>query len=457
MKSKPALQILGPALLLLAVVPAAATAVVTMRFMYHVIYWDHWANISLIKEFLSGTLTLRDLMWQQNEHRLIFPRILMLCLIPWTHWDLRYEVACSLLFAGGTWLTYSLTVFRDKSFFPRPALWSAPLFFSLFVFSWRQYDNWMSAISNAYFLYGMASAAALYLLTAPVLRQRNLWIAGVLGVVGSGTFLPGLFIWPAGGLALLMREMPPPQKRRICLSAWLAAGFVTTACFLNGYVKPSYHPDLNFGFHDPSLWLRYFFNFLGGAFTDHYELAGLLGLLGFLFFGAASVFLFCTGGCSRRLLAAAMMPGVMALMTAAACAVGRSGFSAWQAMTSRYVTLSYPLWISCYLLAALLLSFSSTLKNRLFYRLIGPLWVSAVLCAALLTVQASIRAYPKFPEKQRAVHRGALELLEKGENISEKRIYPNRGGLEEAIQFLKEHRLNIFDPPQLERLKKTVL
>jgi len=58
--------------------------VLTFCFIYNygitIPYWDQWEFVPLLEKLHNHTLTLNDLWSQHNEHRILFPKILMLLL-----------------------------------------------------------------------------------------------------------------------------------------------------------------------------------------------------------------------------------------------------------------------------------------------------------------------------------------------------------------------------------------
>ncbi len=65
---------------LLVLSPAALAFVYVRLFGVNVPYWDQWWIVSLLGELSAGTLSISDLWSQANEHRIFFPRIVMLLL-----------------------------------------------------------------------------------------------------------------------------------------------------------------------------------------------------------------------------------------------------------------------------------------------------------------------------------------------------------------------------------------
>ncbi len=107
-------------------------------------YWDQWSGLlPLIEKSNRGILTLRDIWWQHNEHRLLFPRIIMIGLARLTSWDIRYELALNVLLAVGSFFTLNHLLSRGRTgSADRLLTWASPML-ALMVFSLSQWENWL--------------------------------------------------------------------------------------------------------------------------------------------------------------------------------------------------------------------------------------------------------------------------------------------------------------------------
>src|SRR6185295_10773946 len=87
--------------------------------------------------------TLSDIWTLHNEHRLLFPQIIMLGLARLTSWDIRFELGTSVLLATAIFLLLSRQVLITAEKLQIPALrWAIPLI-GVVVFSIGQYQNWL--------------------------------------------------------------------------------------------------------------------------------------------------------------------------------------------------------------------------------------------------------------------------------------------------------------------------
>jgi hypothetical protein len=70
--------------------------------------------VPLLDKMYRGELAFPDLWAQHNEHRLLFPKIIMLVLARSTGWDIRYELALNLLLAIGIFAILAWQVKKNQ-------------------------------------------------------------------------------------------------------------------------------------------------------------------------------------------------------------------------------------------------------------------------------------------------------------------------------------------------------
>ena len=68
--------------------PLAFTFSFVYKFGITIPYWDQWELVPLLEKMHNHTLTLADLWAQHNEHRIIFPKILMMLLARLSNWNI---------------------------------------------------------------------------------------------------------------------------------------------------------------------------------------------------------------------------------------------------------------------------------------------------------------------------------------------------------------------------------
>jgi len=445
-------RILGPQLLCwgLALIPLGCLIYLVARYMVDVPFWDQWEFVPLLEKSYQGTLSLGDLWAQHNEHRIFFPKIIMLLLARASGWKISYELAVNILFGTGIFAALICQIGRSKkSIGDHGTNWLIPVV-SAMVFSLNQWENWIWGWQMQVFLNVLAVVAGIVFLARPLFRWRSFLAASLFGIVATYSFASGIAYWPIGFLMLLFRPLKDRRTRLLYIISWLLVTAAVIASYLYDYHKPQSHPSLTALFAHPLEYLEYLFSYLGkptGA--DNPFLAGLAGL----------VVLFVTSFLLLRLRFAAvqaLLPYLAFSLYSVSCAmltgVGRVGFGTVQASSPRYVTIANLFWISIlallYLLAkaALLRLKSQGRKQRQNLKAYLPLPVFALFALFLgLLLRASAEAAPNFRDSYERLSPARAELRSgAGNNDLLKALYPYVNSLKARRAILKKYHLSVF-------------
>jgi hypothetical protein len=232
---------------LLAFAPALVLWVLIRQFAVDMPYWDDWERGVLLEKWYGGTLTFKDLNAPHIDHRMLFPRLLILLLNELSGGNLRWEMMTSFVFgllaAVGLWALARQTVFADKM------NWSALFLINLLVFSPMQWDNWVWGIQLAFMLPMTCLIWSLVFALKPWIWWQRLAICLPLAVVATHSFGHGFAVWPAVFcLALLRRDFAATRAQRMAfLSFWLAAGAAVISCYLLVDFQNTSHPSHSYG------------------------------------------------------------------------------------------------------------------------------------------------------------------------------------------------------------------
>jgi hypothetical protein len=245
----------GAGLLVLVVI-----VVVVFGFIHHfavnMIYYDQWADISVIRHAHDGTLSFATLWAQHNENRILFPNLVVLALAATTHFNVVVEDYLSgILLVGATALL--IVTHRRRS----PTLsWLVYCPVALVALSFAPLGTVLFGFLISWYLVMLGLAVALYLLDRPNLTRLVLAGAVVAAVVGSFSSLQGLFIWPAGLVLLYLR-----RRGRRALIAWVGCAAVTVVLYFVNFNFSATGGDESSVLAHPWLALRFFFESLGNV------------------------------------------------------------------------------------------------------------------------------------------------------------------------------------------------
>jgi hypothetical protein len=323
------------AALILAAAPAVALVLLIAHYAVDAPYGDQWELVPLIRNLHTGAPSFNDFFAQHNEHRIFFPRLIMIAVASISNWDTRAECAVSVLLALGSFLVLR-TLIRD-TFTSRKLSAAASCLASLIVFSPNQSENWLWGWQIQWFLCVLGLTVAVrasWNRTEPI-TPRRLAIAGAAATVATYSLASGIFVW-ISGIPLLWRD----RFRRRIQWAWAVTGLLVIGAYFIGY-RSEGGPSRMLFLHEPLGSIEYFLIYAGAPIT----------LTASATIPIAALYLCATAGglafAFRRLPTGSMKPLqpwlcllLFGALTAWSIDAARLGFGVEQAFSIRYVTLS---------------------------------------------------------------------------------------------------------------------
>jgi len=341
---------------LIAVVGFAALVAAYFWFIAafgaNTIWEDQWSDLILIQHAYSGHLTLSALWAQHNENRILFPNLVVLLLAEVTHFNVKAEEFLSGLTLVGATAVLILGHRRRSPATP----WTLYVPVAIVMLSFVGYGNALWGFQFAWYLVLLALSVALVLCDHPRWGWLVFTGAIVAGVVGSYSSLPGLLIWPAGLLILLLCRRSP-----LYWLAWIGTAALTTALYFVNYHRQLGVIGDNYVFHHPIQGLRFFLFSVGNVFGSHGGDVAVV--LGILIVGTA-LWLAVSSVLQSRDEAAPLGVGLICfgLLFALMITTGRSAAGLDAGGASRYTTFDLLTLVGCYLL--ILSRVSATSRTR---------------------------------------------------------------------------------------------
>lgn len=314
------------------ILPALFTFYCVYKFGLRVPYYDQWAVVPLLEKMHSHTLTLSDLWRQHNEHRLIFPKSLMLFLAGLSNWNIFFELCANIIIAVFT-LMFLLSILRSTS---KTASFWLKMLISLMVFSMVQWENWSWGWQMQIFLSVLGSVIAIWAANKWRGKNAGLVLAISGAVLSSYSFNTGLVTWPAVLIVMLLQK----EWRLKHIVILLAACIVTILLYYYDYAKCPAHSFLFFFLKHPLLYARYVLTYLGASLSWTYYFAPITSIIILALISLAIVNIWRFDKQKLRELAPWLALALYACLAACATGVGRT-INGWQqAFSSRYTTFS---------------------------------------------------------------------------------------------------------------------
>lgn len=415
----------------LVCLPALILVGLLVKYAVNVPFWDQWELVTIFEKWHAGTLGFADFFAQHNEHRVLFPRLIMFALAVATGWNTLYEVAVNVVLAAATfWFLWQVI---KATFDSARIRFVAAASVSLVIFSPLQFENWMWGWQIQWFLNVLGLVVAVWALSA--WQTKNKWAAFIVAVIAAGvatySLASGFFVWLVCVPLLWFRK-----DLRPLLWAWVTAAAVVVGSHYIGYVDPAYHPSKLIFLKEPLNFIMYFLVYAGRPLIVDFLLSVPIFIAYGVVYASALAYLFKK---HIRQVTTTLLPwlsiGLYGLLAAGSTSISRLGFGVEQAYSSRYSTLS-----SLLLIAGIVLLYKIIEQERAKAGVAVRRAVVVVLSGAMLLVGAN---YAK----------GIVQMHERNEHLTKVQtcarmaasadddcllfLYPNKEIVWERLQYLR--------------------
>lgn len=332
---------------------------------------DYWGFIRHILAKEGGfSLNFGDWFYRENEHFLIFPKIIYGLNILITSGN---NVALSLF----AWFMALLQVILLYRLIPyklnnHPILFTAILFvIAVYIFSPTPAHNWFLGMSGvAWISANFFVLSAIFSINRYANTDDNKFIALTVlySLCAMATYSTSLSIFPTLIIASLLLGLKRKDQFFFILFCVIILGL-----YFATYQTPKAHPSLS---QSATTLVTYFFAFLGSLLTRDIDVAILSGIFGLLSTLVMLFFIF-----KKQIYWKAILPWgliqIYACGNAAMAAIARSGFGTGQVFASRYGSLPSLFWL-CWIVIASTLCYQLQQRYR-HYAFITLFIVSSVL------------------------------------------------------------------------------
>jgi hypothetical protein len=403
------------------------------KFGVNALFWDQFEFVPALARFYEGQLSLWDLTALHNEHRLFFPRLIMLGLAALTRYDNVAEMyfnAGLLVALGAVLLHIHVRTFGASNrsllaFLPVPVL----------LFTWRQYENLLWGWQLQITLCALCAVVSLWLLEG--VRDVGARWAGATAAafVATFSFGSGTLLWPLGLVLMFWRGRREGRMPWRAMGAWTAVAAVSGVMYVWDYQRPDLLPDPWHFLRHPVGSVYFLLATLGSSAADHASTAAAFGTLLLVAGGVVALEL------RRKRAAPGPLPlatGLLlfALATAVLVLIGRSGFGRDFGVTSRYTTLTLFAFIG---LHRAILALEDPTRRGL---LTGLLLAATVSCGFASFIGGVSAGYSR--KAMMGQHRQVLLTFEHRGDHELERLFFKASDVRERAALLKRLKLNAF-------------
>lgn len=427
-------------LLLLSIIPLFFVLRLIKNYAANVPYWDQWdTSLRIAVRTVDRTLTFQDLLAQHSEHRIFFTNLLTAAMTLITRWDTRFEMLFSVGMAALTFLLLLAIFYKQQ---PHSIL-LALLPFSALIFSLRQIENWLWGFQATWFFAVLFYVSGIWLLSWFPIGWPVVIGAAFFALSSTFSFSIGLATWPLYFVGLWLFGY---RKWRYYVF-WILATIISLWMFFSNYVDAPATGERTV--RDFTGLVTYVMVYMAGPMSSHtpdIKTIMLVFLMGCILFWGNSVYIWQQSNFNFRSLAPWWLITGFSLSGAIMASIGRAQLGIFQALSSRYVTISSLFWVAVVALTVMAtwnLSHKVELsqRNRLLLLtniLLSVLLIGFYLPANLLLVNGS-------EWRATGMHEACLRNYPVDRNLAcLEGIYPVIDVLPDRINAMERRHLGIF-------------
>jgi hypothetical protein len=439
-----------------------AAGAITALFAIHLVFvsysslphWDIWDTQIEYAAKAGSESTLHWLWKQENQHRLVIPKLFLLADLRWFHATQKFLLASilSIQLLHVAVLSWSMRVLGRW----HGALWRTGTGVVAFCFFCpSQWENFVWGFQTCFVLPGFFASLSFVGLLLYWTHEKNeysfsrAWMYlgwTVAGAIGASYSLSnGNLLWPLLTAAALLLRL-----RIAAVLTIVGAAILNAMVYLHSYSRP---PGVISAVHTPIILIKYVAAYFGSSWVSYPEASSFPPTPGFLqaaeYIGTAALLLFVVVLLqlpsyihkSRPFLVQLCLTLSFCVGTGLITGLARLGFGVVQSFSSHYQTISLLFW-SC--MALLLLGTVDSLNNMVHH---GLLWTQIALIGVMV-FSATLAPSPVRRARLRGfgLNAAAMALITEVPDYSQLRwaYPPNPGYVLSLVPLLREQRLSAF-------------
>ena len=252
-----------------------------VRYSVNVPVTDQYEFVPIFQKLDAGVVPLGDFWEQHNEHRIVFPTIILVLLAKITHWNILAEVYLSFFTACVAFI--GLIGLINRRIINSTLKFGAIFLAAWIFFSPVQWENWLWGWQFEWFLCIACIIWSINLLDKLEKKNGtpNKLLAPIgLAIVATFSLGSGFLIWIAGLAMMLIRNI----KHQL-LYLWSGITLISLGIYYFKYHKPENGLSSTSFLQDLPSFLKNYLAFLGRPISDDTRVAvfaGLYILVGFI-------------------------------------------------------------------------------------------------------------------------------------------------------------------------------
>ena len=417
--------------------------------------------IPRVQNLFEGNFSFYNDIWAHlNEHRSIFPIIIILFLARFADWNLAYELAIGIFFYI---VLFLLIIYQFKK--TRTTLgidstnWVVPIS-SLLIFSITQgmtFTMGLLTLQNSLLI--LSATAGIIIISQNKFSWYRFSAAVLSGTVSTFSFGAGLVYWPAGFFSLLCSSHDNISAKRLSIILWIAVSFAVIMLYSLGFSR-----DINIwpALYHPFEYMKFVLCYLGAPVCNFNlngaAISGAIGILGSFCFAGILVK-------HKHVKFTVILPyislSVFSILSAFLSGIGRSIiFPVEKVLMKEWKIIATPFWISFFVFLYLVIYFAFY-ENSIWFKRFknfnakkSILTFSTIVLISAILVSYSFSCSNSFIQLRNFYHKilaARAELLQSTDNgsLDASLIWPiiiliTQEDIQKGISFLKKHKLSFF-------------
>src|SRR5581483_6534138 len=312
------------------------------RFSVKVPIMDDWWLADLFHAVSLKKAALNDFFALNNEHRIVFPKLIWTVLAFATHGNVKVEMMFNVVLALITFFVFYGLALRQAKTTGNTLLNPANFVTSIFLFCLMQYENWLWGFGTPFLLVQASVALAIAVCCTERLRPwTRLCLAAFFCFIASFSAAQGLFSWVA--LLPCISQLQTTSRKAGRFFVWFVLFVASAALYSYHFKSPAWSAAAPAGLlSHPWRSTLFFVALLGAPFCQSGpaippSAACLVGSV--ILFALLGCLVFLRGNERKDVIAPWLSVALFGLLFTAMVTVGRGNLGLGVALgQSRYIT-----------------------------------------------------------------------------------------------------------------------